>query len=93
MLNTVHALKKRLPHAAWLYLKVQILPIIPLYVQGTVHALKTIAASEGASGLLRGFWPTVLSNAPFSAVYYMLYSDLRKRFQKASLQHSDKIHG
>ena len=51
-------------------------------MQGTVHALKTIATSEGASGLFRGFWPTVLSNAPFSAVYYMLYSDLRKRFQR-----------
>lgn len=50
--------------------------------KGTVHALRTIAASEGASGLLRGFWPTVLSNAPFSALYYMLYSDLRRRFQK-----------
>ena len=51
-------------------------------MQGTVHALRTIAASEGASGLMRGFWPTVLSNAPFSALYYMLYSDLRRRFQK-----------
>lgn len=51
-------------------------------VQGTAHALKTIAALEGASGLMRGFWPTVLSNAPFSAIYYMLYSDLRQRFQK-----------
>lgn len=50
--------------------------------RGTVHALRTIAASEGASGLMRGFWPTVLSNAPFSAIYYMLYSDLRRRFQK-----------
>ena len=55
-----------------------------MHMQGTVHALRTIAASEGASGLLRGFWPTVLSNAPFSALYYMLYSDLRRRFQKVS---------
>lgn len=53
-----------------------------LRVQGTVHALRTIAASEGASGLMRGFWPTVLSNAPFSAIYYMLYTDLRQRFHK-----------
>ncbi|KAL3157456.1 hypothetical protein ABBQ32_011922 [Trebouxia sp. C0010 RCD-2024] len=50
--------------------------------KGTVHALRTIAASEGASGLMRGFWPTVLSNAPFSAIYYMLYTDLRQRFHK-----------
>lgn len=54
-------------------------------VQGTVHALRTIAAAEGASGLMRGFWPTVLSNAPFSAIYYMLYSDLRQRFHKVLL--------
>ncbi|DBA86103.1 TPA: hypothetical protein ACH3X1_005622 [Trebouxia sp. C0004] len=50
--------------------------------RGTVHALRTIAVSEGAAGLMRGFWPTLLSNAPFSALYYMLYSDLRRRFQK-----------
>jgi hypothetical protein len=54
-------------------------------MQGTVHALRTIAATEGASGLMRGIWPTVLSNAPFSALYYMLYSDLRRRFQKVRI--------
>lgn len=53
-----------------------------LCTQGTVHALQQIAKAEGSAGLLRGFWPTVWANAPFSAVYYMLYSDLKKRYQK-----------
>lgn len=55
-------------------------------MQGTVDALRTIAKAEGSAGLLRGFWPTVWANAPFSAVYYMLYSDLKKRFQKVDPQ-------
>ena len=43
----------------------------------TAHALATIARSEGPSGLFRGLWPTVLTNAPFSALYYMIYTKLK----------------
>ena len=54
-------------------------------MQGTLDALQQIAKAEGSAGLLRGFWPTVWANAPFSAVYYMLYTDLKKRLQKVQL--------
>jgi len=43
----------------------------------TAHALATIARTEGPSGLFRGLWPTVLTNAPFSALYYMIYTKLK----------------
>lgn len=45
--------------------------------RNTAHALATIAAQEGPAGLFRGLWPTVLTNAPFSALYYMMYTQLR----------------
>lgn len=45
--------------------------------KNTAHALVTIASSEGPRGLFRGLWPTVLTNAPFSALYYMLYTKLK----------------
>ena len=65
-----------LQHADWLQ------SLLNHVLQGTVDALQQIAKAEGSAGLLRGFWPTVWANAPFSAVYYMLYSDLKKRFHK-----------
>jgi solute carrier family 25 protein 38 len=45
--------------------------------KNTAHALATIARTEGPSGLWRGLVPTVLTNAPFSALYYMIYSRLK----------------
>eukprot|EP00882_Tetradesmus_deserticola_P013472 GHRQ01014304.1.p1 GENE.GHRQ01014304.1~~GHRQ01014304.1.p1 ORF type:complete len:272 (+),score=97.70 GHRQ01014304.1:479-1294(+) len=46
--------------------------------KNTAHALATIASTEGPRGLFRGLWPTVLTNAPFSALYYMLYTQLKQ---------------
>lgn len=45
--------------------------------KNTGHALATIARTEGPSGLFRGLMPTVLTNAPFSALYYMIYTKLK----------------
>ena len=45
----------------------------------TLHALGSIARSEGLRGLYRGLGPTMLSNAPFSALYYMFYTRLQVR--------------
>lgn len=45
--------------------------------KNTADALATIAQQEGPRGLFRGLWPTVLTNAPFSALYYMLYTKLK----------------
>jgi solute carrier family 25, member 38 len=38
---------------------------LPVY-NNTWHALSSIARQEGAQGLFKGLWPTVLTNAPFS---------------------------
>lgn len=53
-------------------------PVVHRY-QGTFQALKSIAKSEGVAGLYRGLGPTVLSNAPFSALYYTFYTRLQSR--------------
>ena len=45
--------------------------------RNTWHALSTIASAEGPRGLFRGMGPTVLANAPFSALYYMFYTKMR----------------
>lgn len=46
----------------------------------TLHALQTIARTEGVAGLYKGLGPTVLTNAPFSAFYYMFYTRLKETF-------------
>jgi solute carrier family 25 protein 38 len=51
-------------------------PDAPRY-RSTWHALRTIAAAEGARGLFRGLVPTVVTNAPFSALYYAFYTKLK----------------
>lgn len=53
--------------------------------KNTFDALATIARSEGPRGLYRGLGPTVLTNAPFSALYYMFYTRLKSAL--ASDQH------
>lgn len=53
-------------------------PEIPKY-RNTIHALTTIARTEGLRGMYRGLGPTVLSNAPFSALYYLFYTRLQDR--------------
>eukprot|EP00775_Hariotina_reticulata_P002818 gene2818-3111_t len=51
--------------------------------KNTGHALMTIAATEGPKGLFRGLWPTVLTNAPFSALYYMLYTKMKSTLSES----------
>jgi solute carrier family 25 protein 38 len=54
--------------------------ILPQY-RNTVHALNTIAREEGIRGLYRGLGPTILANAPFSALYYTFYTRLQDRLR------------
>ncbi|KAF8056445.1 Slc25a38 [Scenedesmus sp. PABB004] len=54
--------------------------------RSTGHALAAIAAAEGPGGLFRGLVPTVLTNAPFSAIYYMLYTKLKSRLSAAAAE-------
>ncbi|KAK9811684.1 hypothetical protein WJX72_008322 [[Myrmecia] bisecta] len=46
------------------------------------NAFSTIVKQNGPSGLFRGVVPTMVTNAPFSALYYMFYSELKKRLQQ-----------
>ena len=47
--------------------------------KNTFHAMHTIAVQDGLKGLYRGIVPTVLSNAPYSALYYMFYVKLQDK--------------
>ncbi|KAG2430125.1 hypothetical protein HXX76_010224 [Chlamydomonas incerta] len=51
--------------------------VVPVY-RDTFHALATILKTEGVRGLFRGVWPTVLTNAPYSGLYYMFYTRLKE---------------
>ncbi|KAG2447851.1 hypothetical protein HYH02_007307 [Chlamydomonas schloesseri] len=51
--------------------------VVPVY-RDTFHALSTIVKTEGVRGLFRGVWPTVLTNAPYSGLYYMFYTRLKE---------------
>jgi hypothetical protein len=51
-------------------------------LQGIVDAFTSIARKESLAGLFRGLGPTVLTNAPFSALYYMFYKQLQSRLSK-----------
>lgn len=58
--------------------------VTPLY-RNTAHALKTIAKTEGIKGLYKGLGPTILSNTPFSALYYLFYTRMQNRLKKTEL--------
>lgn len=45
--------------------------------RGTLHALGEIWRADGLRGMYRGIGPTALSQAPFSALYYMFYTQLQ----------------
>lgn len=47
--------------------------------RSTLHAARTILASEGLTGLYRGYWATLGSFGPFSAIYFMLYDGTKQR--------------
>lgn len=54
---------------------------VPVY-KNTADALRTIFKAEGARGLYVGLVPTIASNVPFSAIYYMLYTRLQARLKR-----------
>jgi Mitochondrial carrier protein len=49
---------------------------IPQY-RGSWDALKTILRTEGLSGIYRGYGATLASFGPFSAIYFVLYEQLK----------------
>lgn len=50
--------------------------------RNTMHALVTIVKQEKLRGLFRGVVPTVVTNAPFSALYYLFYKQAQERLTK-----------
>ena len=52
--------------------------------QSTFTSLGNILKEEGPRGLVRGMGPTILTNAPFSALYYLFYTRLRKEMAPVS---------
>lgn len=50
-----------------------------VHYKNTLDAMSTIVRSEGPRGLFRGVVPTVITNAPFSALYYMFYKQLQSK--------------
>lgn len=49
--------------------------------RGTAHALGEMWRAEGLRGMYRGIGPTALSQAPFSALYYMFYTRLQDKLK------------
>ena len=46
-------------------------------------ALRQIVKTEGLSGIYRGYWATLLSFGPFSALYFLLYEDAKARVSQS----------
>ena len=55
---------------------------VVLCMQGMVGMMMQIAQREGAAGLFRGLGPTIITNAPYSAFYYLFYTSLKERLQE-----------
>ncbi|CAM9558423.1 unnamed protein product [Chrysoparadoxa australica] len=51
---------------------------------GSWNALTTIAASEGVIGLYKGYWATLASFGPYSALYFVLYEKLKTHWTGGS---------
>ncbi|CAK0784193.1 hypothetical protein CVIRNUC_007397 [Coccomyxa viridis] len=51
-------------------------------VQGMVSMMVGIAKRDGAVGFFRGLGPTIVTNAPYSAFYYLFYTSLKERLQQ-----------
>lgn len=48
-----------------------------LYYKNTFDALRKISRSEGIRGLYKGYFATLASFGPFSALYFMIYEKLK----------------
>lgn len=45
--------------------------------RGSMDALKTIIQQEGIRGIYKGYTATVCSYGPFSAIYFVLYEEVK----------------
>ncbi|KAH9601757.1 Mitochondrial substrate/solute carrier [Trypanosoma melophagium] len=57
-------------------------PSQPGRYRGSYDALRTIAKYEGLRGLYKGYWSTLASFGPYSAVYFVFYEFLKDIFSE-----------
>ena len=57
---------------------------------GVVEAVRTIIRLEGVRGLVSGLLPTILRDAPYSAIYLMFYNNL-KQITTAEADHKKSL--
>jgi Mitochondrial carrier protein len=50
----------------------------PVY-KGSLDALMQICRQEGLTGIYKGYGATLLSYGPFSALYFFLYEEVKKK--------------
>lgn len=55
-----------------------------MLTQGMVSMMVGIAKRDGAVGFFRGLGPTIVTNAPYSAFYYLFYTSLKERLQQVT---------
>lgn len=66
-------------------LQVQSLTLTNSYL-GSFHAMKQIMKTEGFSGIYKGYWATLASFGPYSAIYFVLYEkfkDYARHYQQS----------
>lgn len=59
-------------------------PAAGLYYRDTRHAVRLILAGEGLRGLYRGYYATLASFGPFSALYFSFYEQIKALAVKRS---------
>lgn len=50
---------------------------MPTPYKSGMHAVRTILKEEGVAGIYRGYFITMLSFGPFSALYFVFYEELK----------------
>lgn len=56
------------------------------HYKGSLDAFRMILRREGLRGIYKGYWATLLSYGPFSALYFLLFEEV-----SALLPHNDLL--
>lgn len=51
------------------------------HYKGSIDALKTILKEEGTRGLYKGYFATLSSYGPFSALYFLIYEEVKTHYK------------
>ena len=61
----------------------------PLHYRGVLHGIAAILKADGPRGLLRGYWASLATFGPFSAVYFSVLEELKGVVKKREGYASD----